>query len=159
MKSEMVPATSVKSLSAHECVLKRRLGTSCDEAGRELEAVAAAQQLLLPAELPHVPGLDLAVSYRPARQAGGDFYDFLPLTDGRWGLFIADVSGHGAAAAIVTAVVHATLRGAASTERRRSFAYHRSMSRASTICAASSNMRSSTLLAEAPSTLRQDGQH
>jgi phosphoserine phosphatase RsbU/P len=111
MKSEMVPATSLKPLSAQECVLKRRLGTSCDEAGRELEAVAAAQQLLLPTDLPHVPGLDLAVSYRPARQAGGDYYDFLALTDGRWGLFIADVSGHDAAAAIVAAVVHATLRG------------------------------------------------
>jgi sigma-B regulation protein RsbU (phosphoserine phosphatase) len=96
-------------LDRHDCVLQRRLGTSCDEAGRELEAVAAAQQLLLPAELPAVPGLDLAVSYRPARQAGGDYYDFVPLVDGRWGLFIADVSGHGAAAAIVAAVVHATL--------------------------------------------------
>ena len=111
MKAEMIPATSVRAHDAHDCVLKRRLGTSCDEAGRELEAVAAAQQLLLPAELPHVPALDLAVSYRPARQAGGDYYDFLPLSDGRWGLFIADVSGHGAAAAIVAAVVHATLRG------------------------------------------------
>lgn len=111
MRAEVVTASSPRSNSRHECALVRRLQTSCDEAGRELEAVAAAQRLLLPAQIPAVPGLELAVSYRPASQAGGDYYDFLQLPGGRWGLFIADVSGHGAAAAIVAAVVHATLRG------------------------------------------------
>jgi phosphoserine phosphatase RsbU/P len=116
MRAEVVPASSPKSSTRHECALMRRLQTSCDEAGRELQAVAAAQRLLLPAVLPEVPGLELAVSYRPASQAGGDYYDFLQLPGGRWGLFIADVSGHGAAAAIVAAVVHATLHGCSEAE-------------------------------------------
>lgn len=111
MRAELTPASRNASSGLHACVLERRLDTSCDEAGRELEAVAAAQRLLLPNDVPTVPGLELAVSYRPARQAGGDYYDFLALPDGRWGLFVADVSGHGAAAAIVAAVVHATLHG------------------------------------------------
>ena len=44
--------------------------------------------------------------YRTSRWAGGDYYDFLPLPDGRWGILIADVSGHGTPAAVMMAITH-----------------------------------------------------
>ncbi|MEM8875785.1 MAG: GAF domain-containing SpoIIE family protein phosphatase [Planctomycetota bacterium] len=74
---------------------------------REVSAIAAMQQSLLPAKLPTEHGLSLAVDYRPSQIAGGDFYDFMPLEDGRIGILIADVSGHGVAAAVMTAITHA----------------------------------------------------
>jgi sigma-B regulation protein RsbU (phosphoserine phosphatase) len=48
----------------------------------------------------------LAAYYQTSHRAGGDYYDFFPLGDGRWGLFIADVSGHGTPAAVLMAVTH-----------------------------------------------------
>ena len=97
--------------SVQECDPLRRIDFTCEEAGRELVSIAAAQRrLLLPPRVPEVQGLDLAVAYRPARQAGGDFYDFLPLSGGKLGIFIADVTGHGAAAALVAAIVHGMVR-------------------------------------------------
>ena len=68
---------------------------ACGEAHDELSRLGAVQRLLLPEAPPRVPGLDIAVAYRPASHAGGDYYDFLPLQDGRWGILIADVSGDG----------------------------------------------------------------
>ncbi len=44
--------------------------------------------------------------YQTSRRAGGDYYDFFPLEDGQWGIFIADVSGHGTPAAVVMAITH-----------------------------------------------------
>lgn len=71
---------------------------------QELEIVGGIQRTLLPEELPHIPGLDLAVYYETSLRAGGDYYDFFPLADGRWGILIADVSGHGAPAAVLMAI-------------------------------------------------------
>ena len=75
---------------------------------RELQAVAHIQQSLLP-RIPRVPKTDIAVSYETCMQAGGDFYDFLELPNGQVAIIVADVSGHGAAAATVMAILHATL--------------------------------------------------
>ena len=51
----------------------------------ELQTIADLQQALLPAELPRVPGLELAAHYQTANRAGGDYYDFFPLPGGRLG--------------------------------------------------------------------------
>jgi sigma-B regulation protein RsbU (phosphoserine phosphatase) len=75
----------------------------------QFEEVARVQQSLLPRTLPDIPGLTLATSYLTSDQAGGDYYDFFPFEDGRWGILIADVAGHGAAAATVMAMLHAIL--------------------------------------------------
>src|SRR5262249_4519147 len=56
--------------------------------------------------LPNIPTLDLAAHYQTSRRAGGDYYDFFQLPGGRWGLLIADVSGHGTPAAVIMAVTH-----------------------------------------------------
>ncbi|MFI4883438.1 MAG: PP2C family protein-serine/threonine phosphatase, partial [Phycisphaerales bacterium JB064] len=75
----------------------------------QFEEVARVQQSLLPRTLPDIPGLSVATSYLTSDQAGGDYYDFFPFEDGRWGILIADVAGHGAAAATVMAMLHAIL--------------------------------------------------
>lgn len=77
----------------------------------QLEAVARVQQALLPRENPKIPGLKIATSYLTSDEAGGDYYDFFRLPDGKWGVLIADVAGHGAAAATVMAMLHAILHG------------------------------------------------
>jgi sigma-B regulation protein RsbU (phosphoserine phosphatase) len=77
---------------------------------QQLERVAAIQRSLLPDRTPEIPGVELATSYLTSDEAGGDYYDFLPLDGGKWGVFIGDVSGHGAGAATVMAMVHAILR-------------------------------------------------
>jgi len=87
-------------------VLAEELKAAYAIVDRELQVVAAIQRSLLPAELPQIPGLDVAAHYQTSRQAGGDYYDFFALPDGRWGVFVADVSGHGTPAAVVMAVTH-----------------------------------------------------
>ncbi len=75
----------------------------------QFEEVARVQQSLLPEKLPEVPGLAVATSYLTSDQAGGDYYDFLPMPDGRLGILVADVSGHGAGAATIMAMLRAIL--------------------------------------------------
>ncbi|MFG0326191.1 MAG: PP2C family protein-serine/threonine phosphatase [Phycisphaerales bacterium JB037] len=77
----------------------------------QFEQVARVQQSLLPRRVPTIPGLKIATSYLTSDQAGGDYYDFFKLPDNQWGILIADVSGHGAAAATVMAMLHAILHG------------------------------------------------
>lgn len=78
---------------------------------QQLVQIANIQRSLLPQTLPDIPGLKLAASYLTSDDSGGDYYDFFPFPDGRWGIVIADVSGHGAAAATVMAMLHAILHG------------------------------------------------
>ncbi len=67
----------------------------------------AIQRSILSQRLPVVPGLDLGVHVAELEQAGGDLYDVSPLAPGHWAIVIADVSGHGLAAAAVLALTHA----------------------------------------------------
>jgi sigma-B regulation protein RsbU (phosphoserine phosphatase) len=91
----------------HNLVLRNQLAEALAALDRELQAVGDIQRSLLPQALPHVPGFEIAASYRTSARAGGDYYDFFPLDGGAWGLFIADVSGHGTPAAVLMAVTHA----------------------------------------------------
>jgi len=59
---------------------------------QELRLEQSIQQALLPKELPLLSGWDIVPYYKPAREVGGDLYDFLPLQDGDVGLVIGDVS-------------------------------------------------------------------
>ena len=87
-------------------VLRNQLDAAYARLDEELQVVASIQRSLLPRELPRIPGLALAAHYEPSRHAGGDYYDVLPLSDGRWGILIADVCGHGTPAAVLMAVTH-----------------------------------------------------
>jgi sigma-B regulation protein RsbU (phosphoserine phosphatase) len=81
---------------------------------RELEIAREVQEYLFPQHLPLVPGLDYCGCCRPAREVGGDYYDFLELPEGRLGIAIGDVSGKGVGAALMMASLEASLRAQAS---------------------------------------------
>jgi PAS domain S-box-containing protein len=87
-----------------------RLHELLDERTR---VAAALQASLKPEVLPQIPGVELAGLYEPAgdgREIGGDFFDVFPIGSGCWGLVLGDVSGKGAEAAAVTALIRYTLR-------------------------------------------------
>jgi len=76
---------------------------------KEQQEIADLQRHLLPEKLPCIPGYEFAVHYRPCEVAGGDFYGFQPFADGRMGFLVADVAGHGAAAAVMMAALRSAL--------------------------------------------------
>jgi serine phosphatase RsbU (regulator of sigma subunit)/CHASE1-domain containing sensor protein/anti-sigma regulatory factor (Ser/Thr protein kinase) len=80
---------------------------------QELGTARSIQHALLPKDLPKLEGWKIAYHYQPAKEVGGDFYDFLSLDDGRVGLVIGDVSGKGIAAALVMANTQSVLRAVA----------------------------------------------
>jgi len=94
--------------------LSAELARAHAQIDREVERVGQIQRSLLPHPLPHLPGLQIATSYETCGRAGGDLYDFIPLghdpaAPDRWGIFVADASGHGPSAAVVIAIVQAFL--------------------------------------------------
>ena len=103
---DLVWRTILFGRATSNLVLKDELERTYQALDRELKVVGNIQRALLPAALPQIKTLDLAAVYQPATRAGGDYYDFFPLPDGKWGIFIADVSGHGTPAAVLMAVTH-----------------------------------------------------
>ena len=91
-------------------VANRELETFYHSVEQELRMARRIQHALLPKDLPELEGWQIAYHYQPAREVGGDFYDFLRLGDGRVGLAIGDVSGKGMAAALVMANTQSVLR-------------------------------------------------
>lgn len=89
---------------AREAAQKERLN-------RELEIAREVQERLFPQELPPVEGLDYYGACRPALGVGGDYYDFLELPDGKFGIAIGDISGKGIGASLMMASLQASLRG------------------------------------------------
>ena len=93
--------------------------TATLETGKELKdkiglsKAQAIQHNLLPEQIPEVPGLEIAAYYDPCQEVGGDYYDFIPLPDGRLGVVCADVSGKGVGAAMVMVMFRSILRLAA----------------------------------------------
>jgi PAS domain S-box-containing protein len=77
---------------------------------QELRVARLIQQTFLPKSAPELGSYQIAAYYRPAREVGGDFYDFLELEDGRLGLVVGDASGKGIPAAMVMANTRSVLR-------------------------------------------------
>ena len=69
---------------------------------RDLKAAARIQGTFLPQEVPRIPGTNLAWIYRPCDELAGDALNVIPLGDGKLGLYVLDVSGHGVAAALLS---------------------------------------------------------
>jgi len=77
---------------------------------RDLQVARRVQSSLIPQETPDIPGWEFAASWVPAREVAGDFYDFIPSTDGSIKMVIADVVDKGMAAALFMAFSRTTLR-------------------------------------------------
>ncbi|MCK5131170.1 MAG: SpoIIE family protein phosphatase [Candidatus Sabulitectum sp.] len=83
--------------------------TSGDSLAEELSTARRIQMGLLPAEAPRYENYSIAVFYNPAKEVGGDYYDFFSLPDGNLGLAVADVAGKGIPAALTMAGMKGTL--------------------------------------------------
>jgi sigma-B regulation protein RsbU (phosphoserine phosphatase) len=113
---EQVLMSNLFGRATQTLVLSRQVKEAYDAVDKELQVVADIQRSLLPEWLPEIPTLELAAYYQTSKRAGGDYYDFFPVTGangepalserGRWGILIADVSGHGTPAAVLMAVTH-----------------------------------------------------
>ena len=79
----------------------------------ELRVARRIQQASLPKEVPELEGWQIAHHYQPAREVGGDFYDFLELGDGHLGLVVGDATGKGMPAALVMSTTLGMLRAVA----------------------------------------------
>src|SRR5215211_3074304 len=80
---------------------------------QELQVARRIQQASLPKEVPDLEGWQITPFYQPAREVGGDFYDFFELPEGRLGLVVGDATGKGVPAALVMASARSMLRAVA----------------------------------------------
>jgi sigma-B regulation protein RsbU (phosphoserine phosphatase) len=108
---EWVWLSNLFGRATHNLVLAEELKRAYESVDYELKIVADIQRSLLPSQLPRIPTLDLAVSYQTSLRAGGDYYDFFQLPEDKWGILIADVSGHGTPAAVLMAITHSIAHG------------------------------------------------
>src|SRR5579871_4455981 len=103
---EVVWLSNLFGRATQNLVLSEQLKEAYEAVDYELKLVADIQRSLLPRKMPDIPTMSLAAYYQTSQRAGGDYYDFFPLPDGKWGILIADVSGHGTPAAVLMAVTH-----------------------------------------------------
>src|SRR5215212_7616826 len=92
------------SMGLSELLRRQRLEQEISERARieqELRVARRIQQASLPPEVPELEGWQITPYYQPAREVGGDFYDFHPLSEGRLGLVVGDATGKGVPAALV----------------------------------------------------------
>lgn len=90
-------AIAVQNAKLHQGVLKR------DRIDRDLRQAKRIQEIFLPRSLPKVAGYEFFAHYHPAYEVGGDYYDFVPLSNNRLAVTVADVAGKGVAAALMMA--------------------------------------------------------
>jgi len=85
------------------------------EMSREAQEARTIQQALLPKASPYIPGFAVSAFSISAGAVGGDWYDFIPMGEGRWALVLADVAGKGTAAALLMSATRGMLRSLAET--------------------------------------------
>ena len=109
LASQAAPALQVAQLVRRQEAEAR----SRERIEQELRVATLIQQNFLPKQLPDLPGWEVTAYYRPAREVGGDFYDFLELPDNQLGIVIGDVTDKGVPAAMVMAATRSVLRASA----------------------------------------------
>jgi serine phosphatase RsbU (regulator of sigma subunit) len=104
------------SMGLSELLRRQRLEQEISERERieqEMRVARRIQQASLPEEVPKLEGWQINPYYQPAREVGGDFYDFYELEDGRVGLVVGDATGKGVPAALVVTATYSMLRAVA----------------------------------------------
>ena len=79
----------------------------------ELAMARRIQRNLIPEATPNTKGLDISSYFNPADEVGGDYYDYFPLGEGKLGIVLADVSGHGASSALIMTMAKGILHSIA----------------------------------------------
>jgi sigma-B regulation protein RsbU (phosphoserine phosphatase) len=113
VKTDWAGQTALAQEVARLTAAMGREAAQRERLNREMEIAREVQEHLFPQRLPPVRGLDYCGHCQPAREVGGDYYDFLALPDGRLGIAIGDVSGKGVGAALMMASLEASLRALA----------------------------------------------
>ncbi len=101
---------AIDNARLHEQAVKQRA------IQKELEVAHEVQQGFLPTECPNLNGYEFFDYYEPANHVGGDYFDYIRMPDGRTAVIVADVVGHGVAAALLMAKLSAETRVALATE-------------------------------------------
>jgi len=109
LATQSAPAVRVAQLVRDQQVQARET----ERIQHELSVARLIQKTLLPKDLPALPGWQVNADYQPARQVGGDFYDFIYFDDGSLGIVIGDVTDKGVPAALLMATTRSVLRAIA----------------------------------------------
>jgi DNA-binding NarL/FixJ family response regulator/serine phosphatase RsbU (regulator of sigma subunit) len=105
--------------SARELETLRLIAADHRKVGQELALAGEIQASFLPGVVPDVPGWQVTATLEPARETAGDFYDFIPLPNGRLGMLVADVADKGMGAALYMALSRTLIRTYAAEHDRR----------------------------------------
>lgn len=111
---EMTDQLLLESITrqVHVALANRELSRQALEKQRmehEISVASEVQKKILPDQLPHIDGYDIAGINIPSTEVGGDYYDCIALEDGRFALIVADVTGHGISASLLVNSFHAAL--------------------------------------------------
>jgi len=99
----MAVAASLEGARLHAEIIDKR------ELDSDLALAHRVMKELLPRSTPQLPGFDIAGSHESSHSVGGDYYEFIPLDDDRWGVVIADVVGKGIPAALLVSALRASI--------------------------------------------------
>ncbi len=102
---------AIENAQLHEQLLEQKLFE------QDLDLAKRVQQAFLPSKHPDLTGFSFYHFYQPAQQIGGDYFDYIPLSDNRTAIVVADVVGHGVAAAMLMAKLSAETRFALASNR------------------------------------------
>ena len=108
--------SSQATLSVHNSILIQDLKEN-ERIQKEMEIAETVQKNLLPRRAPEFPGIELAGRCIPAKEVGGDYYDFFPNQNGGVGILVADVSGHSISSGIMMAITRGLLQSEAVHEK------------------------------------------
>ncbi|MHC4608239.1 MAG: PP2C family protein-serine/threonine phosphatase, partial [Planctomycetota bacterium] len=100
-REKLIASKESASLLVSRMVEMQEQVQEAAELRHSVEVASQRQRRLLPARAPDIDGCAFGLGYRPCQTVGGDFYDFVEIPEGKLGVFIGDVSGHGVEAAIV----------------------------------------------------------
>lgn len=93
-----------------DITVRKRSERELRESQEQFRVAREIQQRLFPKAPPNIPGFDIAGATYPAEATGGDYFDYLPMLNDRWGIIVADVTGHGVGPALLMAETRAYLR-------------------------------------------------